>query len=160
MRTGAIAAHNKKRGTSLNYGKDEKPVEGRNDGNGYYPESIIYFARDKGDRKFHPTQKPVELFEYLIRTYTNEGETVLDNVAGSGTTAVAAENTGRKWICMELDEVYAKQALERIHLEKGDSVVSQKKEGSIEVVKWRKSLPQGELINLFEIMPTLRTMRA
>jgi len=57
----------------------------------------------------HPTQKPVALFEYLIRTYTNEGDTVLDNVIGSGTTAVAAFRTGRRWIGMEKDpEIYEK----------------------------------------------------
>lgn len=62
----------------------------------------------------HPTQKPAALFEYLIRTYTNEGDTVLDNTAGSGTTAVAAERAGRKWICIERDEEYAAKAMERI----------------------------------------------
>lgn len=62
----------------------------------------------------HPTQKPVALFEYLIKTYTNEGETVLDNTAGSGTTAIAAENTGRRWIGIEKDPVYFFKALNRI----------------------------------------------
>lgn len=64
--------------------------------------------------KIHPTQKPVELFEYLIRTYTNEGDLVLDNCAGSGTTAIAAENCGRKWVCIEQLEEYANKAVERI----------------------------------------------
>ena len=54
----------------------------------------------------HPTQKPVALFEYLIRTYTNEGDTVLDNCAGSGTTGIAAMNTGRKFILIEKDASY------------------------------------------------------
>ena len=54
----------------------------------------------------HPTQKPVALFEYLIRTYTNPGEVVLDNCAGSATTALAAENTGRRWICIEQEAKY------------------------------------------------------
>ena len=62
----------------------------------------------------HPTQKPVALFEYLIRTYTNPGEVVLDNCAGSGTTAVAAENTGRRWICMEQEEKYVTIARARV----------------------------------------------
>lgn len=62
----------------------------------------------------HPTQKPVDLFEYLIKTYSNEGDTVLDNTAGSGTTAIAAINTNRKWICMEKDENYYTKAIERI----------------------------------------------
>lgn len=62
----------------------------------------------------HPTQKPVPLFEYLIKTYTDEGETVLDNVIGSGTTAIACINTGRNFIGFELDERYYKAAQERI----------------------------------------------
>lgn len=62
----------------------------------------------------HPTQKPVALFEYLIKTYTNEGETILDNVAGSGTTAIAAINTGRKWICIEKDPDYFEKACQRV----------------------------------------------
>lgn len=65
-------------------------------------------------RPIHPTQKPVALFEYLIKTYTNPGETVLDNCAGSGTTAIAAERTNRKWICIEQDEDYYEKACERV----------------------------------------------
>lgn len=76
-----------------------------------YPTTVLKFNNDKG---FHPTQKPVALFEYLIKTYTNEGETVLDNCAGSGTTAIAAENTGRKWICIEQDPAYYYQAVGRV----------------------------------------------
>jgi site-specific DNA-methyltransferase (adenine-specific) len=64
--------------------------------------------------RIHPTQKPVALFEYLIKTYTNEGELVLDNCAGSGTTAIAAENTNRKWICIEQLQEYADKAVARI----------------------------------------------
>jgi len=75
------------------------------------PSSVQNFNRERG---LHPTQKPVALFEYLIRTYTNEGDTVLDNTAGSGTTAIAAENAGRKWICIERDEEYAAKAMARI----------------------------------------------
>ena len=62
----------------------------------------------------HPTQKPVALFEYLIRTYTNEGDVVLDNCMGSGTTAIAAMNTNRNFIGFELDETYYNIANERI----------------------------------------------
>ena len=62
----------------------------------------------------HPTQKPVALFEYLIRTYTNDGEHVLDNTAGSGTTAIAAENAGRRWTCMERDPSYYEAAIARV----------------------------------------------
>src|SRR5699024_6225280 len=69
-----------------------------------YPTQVIEFGREGGTT--HPTQKPVALFEYLIRTYTNEGEVVLDNVIGSGTTAVAAINTGRQFIGIEREEEY------------------------------------------------------
>ena len=65
-------------------------------------------------RPSHPTQKPVPLFEYLIKTYTNEGETVLDNCMGSGTTAIASMRTGRNYIGFELDEEYYKVAQKRI----------------------------------------------
>ena len=77
-----------------------------------YPLTIIEFQRDKG--KLHPTQKPVALCEYLIRTYTNEGETVLDNTMGSGTTGVACINTGRSFIGIERDDKYFAIAQQRI----------------------------------------------
>ena len=77
-----------------------------------YPTSILDFASEGST--FHPTQKPVSLFEYLIQTYTDEGMTVLDNTAGSGTTAIAAENAKRRWICIERDPDYATKAIDRI----------------------------------------------
>lgn len=80
----------------------------------YYPVSILDFSNANRTNKVHPTQKPVALFEYLIKTYTNEGETVLDNCMGSGTTAVACLNTDRQYIGFELDETYHKLSLERI----------------------------------------------
>ena len=76
-----------------------------------YPMRILKFGRQTG---LHPTQKPVALLEYLIRTYTNEGETVLDNVMGSGSTGVACVNTGRNFIGMELDPGYFEIAKRRI----------------------------------------------
>jgi len=76
------------------------------------PQSIIVFP--KPNRAVHPTQKPVALFEYLIKTYTNEGETVLDNCMGSGTTAIACINTNRNYIGFELDPTYYAIAEERI----------------------------------------------
>jgi DNA modification methylase len=80
-----------------------------------YPKSVQYFKTAESEGSvFHPTQKPVELFEYMIRTYTNPSDTVLDNTAGSGTTAIAAENTGRKWICIERDDTYYAKAVERV----------------------------------------------
>lgn len=79
----------------------------------YYPSNIIEITNPRKN-KLHPTQKPVALFEYLIKTYTNEGDTVLDNCAGSGTTAIACINTNRKYICMEKDETYYKLMCERV----------------------------------------------
>ena len=79
-----------------------------------YPQSILVFSNAVQKGKVHPTQKPVPLFEYLIKTYTNEGETVLDNCMGSGTTGVACKNLNRNFIGMELDEDYFNIAKERI----------------------------------------------
>ena len=76
-----------------------------------YPTSIQKFNKDKG---VHPTQKPVPLLEYLIKTYTNEGETVLDNCMGSGSCGVAAKNLNRRFIGIEMDENYFNIAKERI----------------------------------------------
>ena len=76
-----------------------------------YPSSVLEFNRERG---LHPTQKPVALMEYLIRTYTNEGETVLDFTMGSGTTGVACVNTNRNFIGIELDEKYFNIAQNRI----------------------------------------------
>ena len=80
----------------------------------YYPKAIIEFSNANQRNKLHPTQKPVELFEYLIKTYTNEGETVLDNCMGSGTTAIACINTNRNYIGFELSEEYCDIAEKRI----------------------------------------------
>ena len=81
--------------------------------NEWYPKSIIEIGNAHQAAKVHPTQKPVALYEYLIRTYTNEGETVLDMTAGSGTTGVAAINTGRNVILIEKREDYADIARRR-----------------------------------------------
>ena len=79
-----------------------------------YPSSIIKVKSTDSTRNFHPTQKPVALFEYLIKTYTNEGETVLDNCMGSGTTAIACLNANRNFIGFELDKGYFDIANDRI----------------------------------------------
>lgn len=80
-----------------------------------YPKAILSFSsRAAGARGLHPTQKPVALMEYLIRTYTNAGETVLDNTMGSGTTGVACANTNRRFIGIERDPDYFKVAKDRI----------------------------------------------
>ena len=71
-----------------------------------YPRSVLEFATDKQKEALHPTQKPLALMAYLIRTYTNPGETVLDNCAGSGSTLIAARRQGRHAIGIELDEKY------------------------------------------------------
>jgi site-specific DNA-methyltransferase (adenine-specific) len=77
-----------------------------------YPNTILEFASNTNE--FHPTQKPVALFEYLIKTYTSVGDTILDNCIGSGTTAVAAINTGRNFIGIEMDKGYCDIANKRI----------------------------------------------
>lgn len=79
-----------------------------------YPRSVIKTSTDKQKSKFHPTQKPLALMEYLIRTYTNEGETVLDFTMGSGTTGVAAKNLNRNFIGIEIDPDYFEIAKSRI----------------------------------------------
>lgn len=81
-----------------------------------FPKSIQYFSprTSKNDRGDHPTQKPIALFEYLIKTYTQPGEIVLDNCIGSGTTAIACMNTGRNFIGIELEEKYVEISKERI----------------------------------------------
>jgi len=91
-----------------------------------YPCDILNINREKLGSTIHPTQKPVELFEYLIKTYTNEGETVLDNCMGSGTTAIACINTNRNYIGFELSEEYCKIANERIRKAMQDKATSEK----------------------------------
>ncbi len=79
-----------------------------------YPKSIITISKEHCNGNFlHPTQKPVALFEYLIKTYTNENDLVLDNCSGSGTTAIACYNTKRKFICIEKEEKYYNLSMER-----------------------------------------------
>lgn len=79
-----------------------------------YPRMVLNYASKAKDKKLHINAKPVDLLEYLIRTYTNEGETVLDNCMGSGSTGVACVNTGRNFIGMELDDNYFDIAKKRI----------------------------------------------
>lgn len=92
------------------YGKAQSKHRDNPDGS-RYPKTVLKFKQEKG---LHPTQKPVELMEYLIKTYTNEGDVVLDNTMGSGTTGVACVNSGRKFIGIESDSQYFKVAEERI----------------------------------------------
>lgn len=79
-----------------------------------YPKSVWKFAKDIQKSALHPTQKPVALLEYLIKTYTNEGDMVLDNCMGNGSTGVACLNTNRNFIGIELEESYFNIAKERI----------------------------------------------
>lgn len=96
--------------TSVAFGKESKTY---NDKHPTTATSLDFSSRDQ-ERGLHPTQKPVALMEYLIRTYTNEGDIVLDFTMGSGTTGVACANTNRKFIGIELDEGYFKTAADRI----------------------------------------------
>lgn len=85
----------------------------------FYPKTVLEFSNVNQHKNIHPTQKPVELIEYLIKTYSNEGDLILDNTAGSMTTAIAAINTNRNFICIEKDEKFFQLGIERVeqHLE-------------------------------------------
>ena len=96
-----------------------KRFDGKSDGK-RYPKSIIRVDGIAQRHIIHPTQKPASLFEYLIRTYTNEGELILDNCMGSGTTAIACLNTNRNYIGFELENEYCNKAIDRIRLHKKD----------------------------------------
>ena len=112
----STAKHKRNSKNSSNYGESSATTY---DSTERYPRSVQLFSTDKQKSSLHPTQKPVALFEYLIRTYSNEGETVLDNCMGSGTTAVACMNTNRNYIGFELDKDYYELANERIINHKG-----------------------------------------
>jgi len=110
--------------TVKNYSKKDKvssnDIGKYNDGRSFTythksPDSIITGCWEANAGKIHPTQKPVALFEYLIKTYTNEGDLVLDNCAGSGTTAIACLKTKRNYICIEKDADYYKVATKRVN---------------------------------------------
>jgi len=94
---------------SVNY--NVTPVYSYN--NTYYPKAVLTITNNVQRGKLHPTQKPVALMEYLIKTYTNEGDIVLDNTMGSGTTGVACINTNRRFIGIEMDETYFQIAVDR-----------------------------------------------
>ena len=107
-----------KKGTGVKsvYGRTHKELPRNNEGL-RYPRSVLRFASANAGNHGHPTEKPLALFEWLIRSYTDEGGTVLDNCAGSGTTAVAAEKLNRRWIAIEKEPEYcaiAKRRLEEL----------------------------------------------
>jgi DNA modification methylase len=105
-----------------NYGKTQASFSGGGQTD-RYPTTVQEFKVVKNDNsggdKFHPTQKPVEMFEYFIKTYTNPGEVVLDNCIGSGTTAIAALRTGRHFIGIEKEKEYCEISRGRINIENG-----------------------------------------
>ena len=80
-----------------------------------YPKNILKYPRDNSNKGIHSTQKPLALLEYLVKTYTNDGDCVLDNTMGSGTTCLAAKNLGRKYIGIEIDEKMFNVANQRIN---------------------------------------------
>jgi len=99
-----------------NHGYGMKPRNGFSNEGTRYPKSIINISRDfSAQQQVHPAQKPVPLLEYLIRTYSNEGDTVMDNTMGSGSTGVAARNTNRNFIGIEKDPVFFNIAVQRIN---------------------------------------------
>jgi site-specific DNA-methyltransferase (adenine-specific) len=104
---------------------EQKDYVHQSNGGLFYPKTVLEFSNvHNSSFHFHPTQKPVALLEYLIKTYTNENEVVLDNCMGSGSTGVACVNTNRNFIGIELDEKYfniAKERIEKVqHEDKGE----------------------------------------
>ena len=112
-----VNSYTKHTSDGLNYGETLTGLKGGGQTD-RYPTSILHFPVVNNDskEKIHPTQKPVELFKYLIKTYTNEEMTILDNCIGSGTTAIAALQTNRKFIGIESNEKYHQAAVERLLL--------------------------------------------
>ena len=112
------------------YGKVAESREIINTGN-HNPCSVLQIKGDnKKEAGLHPTQKPVALMEYLVRTYTNPGETVLDFTMGSGTTGVAAANTGRRFIGIEMDASYFTAAQARIQKAQADAITNKMREAT------------------------------
>ena len=99
-----------------NYGNFKMQEDLRKGSTTKYPTSVLEFKKVHPSISIHPTEKPVELLEYLIKTYTNEGELILDNCMGSGSTGVACTNTNRNFIGIELDKKYYDIAKKRIDL--------------------------------------------
>ncbi len=99
---------------SKNYGKQSKSTKTESKGERYPIDAVCFPSCNcSADKPIHPTQKPVTLLEYLIKTYTNEGETVLDNCAGVFSAAIAAERAGRNCICIEKDKDYFCMGMQR-----------------------------------------------
>lgn len=111
IRKVSTAKHKRNSKETTNYGKHKLTTY---DSTERYPKSILKFATDKQKSALHPTQKPVSLLEYLIKTYSNENELILDNCIGSGSTCIASINTNRKYIGIEKDEFYYNISKNRI----------------------------------------------
>lgn len=103
-----------KRRKNNNYGEFADIDNSRKGCRDKYPTSILKFKKPHPSVSVHPTQKPVCLLEYLIRTYTNQGDTVLDNCMGSGSTIIAAINTKRHYIGIDINEKYCRSVQEKI----------------------------------------------
>jgi site-specific DNA-methyltransferase (adenine-specific) len=104
-----------KDGVNNNYGYYDTTIpETRKGSTKKYPKSVLNFNRPGPSVILHPTEKPVDLCEYIIRTYTNEDELVLDNTCGVGSTCLAAKNTNRKYIGIEMDEKWFNIAVDRL----------------------------------------------
>lgn len=96
------------------YGVQTKEVHVKNDDGLRYPRSVLYFKTAEREGKYHPTQKPVALYEYLVKTFSNEGDTVLDPCMGSGTTGIACLSSNRNFVGIERDKQYFDNAKERM----------------------------------------------
>lgn len=104
------------------YGKQSKATHVKSSGE-RYPRSVQYFRTAEREGKHHPTQKPILLYEWLIKTYTNEGDTILDPCMGSGTTGVAALNLSRNFVGIERDENFFAKAEKRFQVLTGDETM-------------------------------------
>lgn len=121
----AGAPYTRKQGATCSRLYNEHYDETRHCREGRYPKDVIAFNKERGG---HPCAKPVPLLEYLIKTYTNEGATILDPFAGAGSTGVACVNTGREFIGMEIDPHYYEIARARIE----EAMTNSKREGGEE----------------------------
>lgn len=111
---GKKPAGNKFNTTTTNYGEIKKEyINDQKDRDWINPDDVLEINCEPRNKNIHPTQKPVLLAEYIVKTYTNEGDIVLDNTAGSCTTGVACEKLKRKWVCVELEKEYCLKAMER-----------------------------------------------
>jgi site-specific DNA-methyltransferase (adenine-specific) len=118
-----------------NYGYAQRVDNAETLGNMKHPKSILTFSKPHPSTNIHPTQKSLELCEWLIKSYTNEGDTILDPCSGSGTTAVAALNTSRNFICIEKESEYVQLSRQRL-----DSVKQEVTNG--QPISYHSSMPQ------------------